>query len=128
MHEDPWQDSWTVPAAVTNIVDGDTLDVRADLGFRTYRKARVRLRGVDTAEIYGVSHDSEEYDLGIDHLEFVIDFVDNAPDDEFPFLLQTEQESGKYGRWIGDIQRRSDGVWLTEALTNEYPKVDFHGY
>ena len=36
---------------IEKIVDGDTLDVRIDLGFDVWRLERIRLRGVDTPEM-----------------------------------------------------------------------------
>jgi endonuclease YncB( thermonuclease family) len=38
-------------AIVERVVDGDTLLVRVDLGFDTWRVERVRLRGIDTAPL-----------------------------------------------------------------------------
>jgi|TARA_R110000787_G_scaffold35556_1_gene91219 micrococcal nuclease len=35
---------------VTRVVDGDTIDVILDLGFKILHKARVRLFGIDTPE------------------------------------------------------------------------------
>lgn len=42
--------TWTVPATVTRIVDGDTLVARADLGWRISLETYVRLSGVDAPE------------------------------------------------------------------------------
>ena len=33
------------------VIDGDTIDVLADLGFKVFKKIRVRLYGIDTPEI-----------------------------------------------------------------------------
>lgn len=41
---------YTYHAKVYNVVDGDTLDIDIDLGFKIGIKARVRLDGVDTPE------------------------------------------------------------------------------
>ena len=35
---------------ITKVVDGDTVDVFIDLGFKVWHKERIRLAGVDTAE------------------------------------------------------------------------------
>jgi micrococcal nuclease len=35
---------------VDNVVDGDTVDVTVDLGFKIYTKQRIRLNGIDTPE------------------------------------------------------------------------------
>ena len=37
-------------AIITNVVDGDTVDVNVDLGFKVYSKQRIRLAGIDTPE------------------------------------------------------------------------------
>ena len=36
---------------VTNVVDGDTIDVEIDLGFDISFSSRVRLAGIDTPEL-----------------------------------------------------------------------------
>ena len=38
---------------VVRVVDGDTYDILVDLGFAIYHKIRVRLKGVDTPEVFG---------------------------------------------------------------------------
>lgn len=37
-------------AMIDNVVDGDTVDVRVDLGFKVETKQRIRLAGIDTPE------------------------------------------------------------------------------
>ena len=41
---------YSYKAIVTNVVDGDTVDVNVDLGFKVYSKQRIRLAGIDTPE------------------------------------------------------------------------------
>lgn len=41
---------YTYKAIVTNVVDGDTIDVEVDLGFKVSTKQRIRLAGIDTPE------------------------------------------------------------------------------
>ena len=41
---------YTYKAIVANVVDGDTIDVNVDLGFKVYTKQRIRLSGLDTPE------------------------------------------------------------------------------
>ena len=38
-------------AEVLNVVDGDTIDVRIDCGFRMYRDERLRLMSIDAPEV-----------------------------------------------------------------------------
>ena len=116
---------WEYRAAVERVVDGDTLDIRIDLGFGvilTGDEARVRLRDIDTAEIFGASKGSDEYATGQRHKQFVEAWVTEAGDEEWPFLIETtkDDERGKYGRWLARIERRRDGAVLNEDLVEEF--------
>lgn len=112
-------DYWNYRAELERVVDGDTIDIRVDLGFRTYKKVRVRLEGVDTAETYGVKKGSDEYERGKEQTRFVENFLD--VEGEWPIRFESGEETGKYGRWMGDLS--VDGERLTEALISEWPEV-----
>lgn len=115
---------WRFPCSLLNVVDGDTLDLLCDLGFKTRYAARVRLVGIDTAEIYGVSHDSEEYELGMTQKRYVEDWFDERSTGmEWPFTVSTQKTTGKYGRWAGEVEAKNDGALLTVDLMNEWPEV-----
>lgn len=45
---------YTYYTKIDNVVDGDTVDVFVDLGFKVWRQERMRLVGVDTAEKYPI--------------------------------------------------------------------------
>lgn len=121
---------WDKQSKVRRVVDGDTIDVYSDLGHHTFTEFRMRLAGIDTWEVYGVSHDSEEYKRGKVHSEFVKDWIEQGQenwDGEWPFIVETEN-MGKYGRWLGTMTRRSDGSELTTALLNEFgEEVEYEG-
>lgn len=42
---------WSLPALVDHVVDGDTLSVRFDLGFRIYYDNRVRVAFINAPEL-----------------------------------------------------------------------------
>lgn len=118
-------DLWQYRADVERVVDGDTLDLRIDLGFGvilTGDEARVRLRGVDTAEIFGSRKGGEEYAAGQRHKAFVEEWVATAGTREWPVFIETwkDDERGKYGRWLAVIIRRNDGATLNEDLVEEF--------
>lgn len=118
-------DPWQYRAEVERVVDGDTLDLRIDLGFGvilTGDEARVRLRDVDTAEIFGSRRGSPEYSAGQRHKAFVEEWVEQAGGQEWPVFIETwkDDERGKYGRWLAEIVRRKDGASLTEDLIEEF--------
>lgn len=104
------------------VVDGDTFDLLVDQGFYSFQRIRVRLSGVDTHEVYGVSHDSWEYQQGVAESEFVRDWVQDAPEVEWPLILTTEgAERGSFRRWLGELYRVDRVVSLGEVLEETFP-------
>ena len=80
---------------VDRVIDGDTYDIILDLGFYTTHTIRVRLRGVDTPEVYG-KNSSEEgkvasaYVKGlIENKRVVVQTYKNAP--------------SSFNRWEADV-------------------------
>lgn len=112
-------------AQITNVVDGDTLDVEIDLGFGLRKEVRLRLLGVDTAEVYGVSKDSDLYKTGKRHSAFVQSWVESGEkvDDSFPFIVKTEKR-GKFGRYLATVHR-SDGAVLNDDLLETFDGVAY---
>ena len=107
-------------AAPMTVVDGDTIDVTVDLGFRIHREIRLRLLGIDTHETYGVPKDSEEYRRGAEETAFVEEWMAAAPDGQpWPFFIATEKR-GKFGRYLAEIERRVDGAVLNDDLLEEF--------
>jgi micrococcal nuclease len=106
------RDTWLFPAKLLRVVDGDTLDFEVDLGFRTFARIRVRLKGVDTPEVYGVKKDSAEYAKGQEASEFTKAWFAEHGDECW---LATEKATGKYGRWIAEVGT-PDAQSLNQAL------------
>lgn len=100
------------PIAVLRVVDGDTLDVEVDLGFRVLHRVRVRLEDVDTPETYGVKKDSDEFRAGVKARNFVVDWINKWAGANL--YLRTEK-AGKYGRWIATITTGT-GESLNDAI------------
>lgn len=122
------EDFFQYQARATHIVDGDTLDVTVDLGFTIRQDMRLRLDGIDTAEIFGVKKESEQYQNGIAHKTYVEEWLEQAVeewDGDWPIIVDTEKdEKGKYGRYVAELVRRSDGARLTEDLLAEFDTVE----
>lgn len=108
-------------ATLMDVVDGDTIDMTVDLGFRIHREIRLRLQGIDTHETYGVSHDSEEYQRGKEEAQFVEAWFETGTTDdlEWPFTIRTEKR-GKFGRYLAEVERESDGAILNDDLITEF--------
>jgi endonuclease YncB( thermonuclease family) len=108
------------------VVDGDTIDLLLDLGHHQYAHHRARLARVDTAEVWGVSQDSDEFKRGVEHSRATVEWIRTAVDGHdgvWPLEIET-RKSGKYGRLIAAVRRYSDDGILQDHLVDEYPEVN----
>ena len=84
-------------ALVERVVDGDTIDVIIDLGFKTWKKVRVRMEGINTPE--SRTRDLEEKKRGLaakDRLVEILELNNNE------CILQVSGV-GKFGRAIASV-------------------------
>jgi micrococcal nuclease len=101
-------------AKVKKIVDGDTADFQVDLGFNVYITIRGRFKGVDTPERgHEDWHKATSKCRNLLRCSADIKF-ENEPDEEWWVVIKTEK-TGKYGRWLVEI----DGV--TDELAKIWP-------
>lgn len=108
--------SYRYKAKMVRVVDGDTIDFNIDLGFHVWMLIRVRLEGVNTPEVHGVKHASEEYQEGLRAMDYVEDwFEENASE----WCEVETQKTGKYGRWIAKVYAGEDEheVCLNDVLS-----------
>ena len=130
----------------THVVDGDTMDVELDLGFNISRELRIRLLGVNTAELPSYIYfphisidnlDPEKYADALGHLRFAEVWFEEAErraPGEWSVIVETHKDGrGKYGRYLGDFWRPTEcGEWvepmsLTNALIDEYGNSVLYG-
>ena len=95
-------------ARVKRVVDGDTLDLDIDLGFRITLRERVRLMGIDTPETR--TRDPIEKANGLKSKEFVIGFVADGS------VVIRVHGFGKFGRPLVDLYK--DDICLNERLVH----------
>lgn len=140
MHIDDFEvpdDIWTYQARPAThllsdhqygVVDGDTYDVLVDTGFDQRTAPRIRSLALDTAEIHGVKHSSEEYSRGIEHRDFVREFMASADahaqamtdvPSYWPLLIRTEHNKGARGRWLAEIYDWR-GNNLAQSMVDEF--------
>ena len=93
-------------ATVLRVVDGDTVDLLIDLGFNISIKVRGRLAYVNTPE-----RDHDDWNLATETCASLLQ--ENTDPDGYVSVKTTK--TGKYGRWIVDIQ----GV--NKALAETWP-------
>ena len=106
---------------VTRVVDGDTIDVIADLGFSILHKCRVRLFGIDTPE--SRTRDLDEKVRGKLASKFLSDAIQHGED----VILRSElkDSKGKYGRVLGTII--VDGVDVNQQMVDKHLAVKYYG-
>ena len=94
---------------IIRVIDGDTVEIIVDLGFDVYKKATIRLWGINTPEIR--TRDPEEKAKGILAKNFTI----NAFENSLNITITTKKDkTGSFNRMLGTFI--VDGVNLNELL------------
>ena len=83
-------------AELTNVVDGDTIDITIDLGFGINMKKRVRIYGIDTPELR--SRNPFER-LAAQNVKHVVEILLNDGD----MYVKTIKDKDKYGRYLAEV-------------------------
>lgn len=107
---------YTFRAEVKEVVDGDTLWVVIDCGFRVWVEQKLRLRGLDAPELSTAT--------GRRTRAFVEEALGQAE-----FVVLSTQRTDKYDRYLADLFYRpgepdpqrvlADGVYLNQQLLDE---------
>jgi micrococcal nuclease len=88
---------YTFYADLVRVIDGDTIVVNIDLGFDIWRmNEHVRLAYIDTPEVR--TKDLEEKARGFESKAYVEKALLGGK-----MVLQTEEKSGKYGRYVAIV-------------------------
>jgi len=100
---------------VTNVVDGDTIDVEIDLGFSVSYAQRLRLAGIDTPE--SRTTDKAEKVLGLESKEYLKSKIKDAKD----IIVKTEKpdSSEKYGRILGWVYLNGSKKSVNEQMIED---------
>lgn len=86
----PTTTTYLYRAVVEDVIDGDTLILRLDLGFNTWRSQRVRLFGINSAEI-----DTFQGQKAREYVGWVLK--------EIPWVMLKSVGYDKYGRCVGHV-------------------------
>jgi micrococcal nuclease len=100
---------------VTNVVDGDTIDVEIDLGFSVSFSSRVRLAGIDTPE--SRTKDKFEKVLGLEAKEYLKSKIKDAK----LVVIKTEKpdSSEKYGRILGWLYVDGNTISINDQMIED---------
>jgi len=100
-------------AKLKRVVDGDTMDLIIDMGFKITTEQRIRLKGIDTPETWRRKKDSDEYKRGMISKEYV---VKRLEENDNEMVVRTEKHPGVYGRYIADIILADSDISLNDEL------------
>lgn len=87
--------TYTYNATVTRVVDGDTVDLMVDLGFRVTTKIRTRLLGINAPEV-STPEGCVSRDRLREHLPVGTEVV----------VSTFKDPTDKYGRWIATLVKK----------------------
>ena len=107
---------------VLKVVDGDTVDVDIDLGFKVWlRNERVRLHGIDTPE--SRTRDLEEKKYGLAAKNFLKTALKNGT------VVMKVHDRGKFGRILGELfvkDNEGHPVFENQISINEHMIINKH--
>ena len=103
---------YTYRASVISIIDADTMWVNIDLGFNTYVRQKVRLRGIDAPE------------LAQNEGRRAKSFVEKALKGLEYILIRTST-SDKYDRYLADVFYGKEEAYLNQQLLDEGLAVSY---
>lgn len=97
---------------IEKVVDGDTIYLTADLGFKVHFFVELRLLDVDTPELRDKNPRIKEFAY---HMK---DFVKELfqQNQQADYILRSKKR-GKYGRWLGDLT--INDVSLVKVIKDE---------
>jgi len=103
-------------ATLLRVVDGDTVDLRVDTGFRHFLEDRFRLYGINAPELIGTTHDAGE--AAKVHLSELL-----ALDQEI--VVETFKPKDKYGRWLAVLYVGEEAIDINQRMIDDGFAVEY---
>jgi endonuclease YncB( thermonuclease family) len=109
---------WVYRAKPVRVVDGDTIVLLVDNGFRNREEHSFRLLGVDTPEIF--SGPAEERARGAEAKTETARWLAKAIElggvgEEWPLVIRTQKDKQTFNRYIAEVWD-ADGECLNDLL------------
>ena len=105
--------------SIEKVIDGDTVEVVLDLGFSLFTKQKVRVLGINTPELR--SKDESEKQRALAAKRFAEEWFSSGS-----FTVSTTKDD-KYGRILGDFQKKGETESFSEAVLREGHGVAYDG-
>lgn len=101
--------AYTYSAKVVRVVDGDTVDLAVDVGFRVTVNDRFRLLGINAPESRGVNADVYAATASTEHLRRMLGMLGGGTVVLRSHVPRIGQD--KYGRWLAEL-------WIDDMSVN----------
>lgn len=105
---------WSYRCALVRVVDGDTVILRIDEGFRNATEQSIRLVDVHAPELFS-GNDRETGATAKADVQAWFNAVLAGTNEPWPFLVTTQKDKQTLGRYIGEIWAQ-DGRSLNDYL------------
>ena len=107
-------------AVLDRVVDGDTIDVTIDLGFKVWKKMRVRMEGINTPE--SRTRNKDEKARGKLAAKFLSDAVSSG---DVVLKTKLKDSRGKFGRVLATVW--VDGKNINQSMIDHYHAAEYYG-
>lgn len=97
-------------------VDGDTIDVIIDLGFKIHSHVRIRLLWVDTPE-----RGEKDYKRATEELRNLLREATATDHGGLSRLYVRTTKQGSFGRWLGEFTSLDRDININRVLEEEWP-------
>ncbi len=123
-HESAPPALWRYRAKVGRVIDGDTIDAVIDVGFGIEVTERLRFKGIQTPEIFGVPTNDPSYQRGKEAKRYV---ERRLADNDGRFLVTTSKR-GKWRRWLADLHLPDTDRTLNDELIDHGLATDYDSW
>jgi micrococcal nuclease len=100
--------TFTYRGSIHKVIDGDTYDVILDLGFCIAHKIRVRVRGIDTPEIFGNKATAEGKEAS--------EYVKSLLEGKTVTITTYKTAPSTFNRWEADVVIEETKINVAEHL------------
>ena len=112
-----WEYKWR--AQCRHIIDGDTIDLYIDKGFRNYSTNRIRLAGINCPEPHAPTRTAADSATA-----YTQAWISAQPDTEWPLTVVT-YKTDSFDRYVAVITPTAGGQSLNDALIASGNAVPF---
>ena len=108
-----------IVSEVRKVIDGDTVKVTIDMGFKILHNLTARIKDIDTPEVF--SNDPLLRRAALYAKELAKEFFELEGLTEYHSMTYTD----KYGRSLGDFRNIEEDLWLSDSLIIKHAAIPY---